>query len=403
MTGDVVLRNACLVSGARVDITLRDGAIHALADAEAAGRPPRTGTEDGAIDLGGALVLPGLIDGHLHLDKTLLGLDWFPHVGGATVRERVRAEKALRRRAPVPIADCAGALLGEVLRRGTTTLRSHVDIDDAVGLDNLEAVLAVREAWSDRVTIEIVAFPQSGIVSCPGADELLDAALAGGADLIGGLDPIGFDDDLAGHLDTVFGLAERHGKGIDIHLHDRGAAGLRTLDDIAARTRAGGLGGQVTVSHAYALGGDEDDLPRTIERLAAARVAILTSVPGSIPCPPVAALRAAGVTLFLGTDNVRDAWSPYATVGMLDRCFLAAYRNGFRTDAEIAGCLDLATGNPAAVLGLAPAAIEAGAAADLIVVDARNAAEAVVDHKPPRLVFKRGRLVAGEASGAGNP
>lgn len=400
MTGDVVFRNACLASGASVDITLRDGAIHALDPVAAAGRPPETDTEDGAIDLGGALVLPGLIDGHLHLDKTLLGLDWFPHDGGTTVQDRVRAEKELRRHARVPIADCAGALLGAVLRRGTTTLRSHVDIDDFVGLDNLEALLAVREAWSDRVAIEIVAFPQSGIVTCPGAAELLDAALAGGADLIGGLDPLGFDGDLAGHLDVVFGLAEKHGKGIDIHLHDGGAAGLRSLDDIAARTRAGGLGGRVTVSHAYALGGtgdgDEADLRRTIERLAAARVAILTSVPGASGFPSLAALREAGVTLFLGSDNVRDTWSPYATLGMLERCFLAAYRSGFRSDAEIAGTLDLVTANPAAVLGLAPTVIEAGAAADLIVLDARNPAEAVVDHNPPRLVFKRGRLVAGD-------
>lgn len=398
MTGDIVLRNARLASGASVDITLRDGAIHALDPVAAAGRPPETDTEDGAIDLGGALVLPGLIDGHLHLDKTLLGLDWVPHDGGATVRDRVQAEKDLRRRAKVPIADCAGALLGEALRRGTTTLRSHVDIDEFVGLDNLEAVLAVREAWSDRVAIEIVAFPQSGIVTCPGAAELLDAALAAGAELIGGLDPLGFDGDLAGHLDVVFGLAEKHGKGIDLHLHDGGDPGLRTLDDIAARTRAGGLEGRVTVSHAYALGeaGSEAAVPRTLERLAAARVAILTSVPGASGFPPLAALREAGVTLFLGSDNVRDAWSPYATLGMLDRCFLAAYRSGFRSDAEIAGTLDLATANPAAVMGLAPAIIEAGAPADLIVVDARNPAEAVVDHNPPRLVFKRGRLVAGD-------
>ena len=103
---------------------------------------------------------------------------------------------------------------------GTLHMRSHVDIDNQLGLKNMHEVLKIRERFRDLVTIEIVAFPQSGIVRSPGTAALLDEAIAAGADLLGGLDPIGIDGDLAGHLDPIFAIAGRRGVGIDLHLHD---------------------------------------------------------------------------------------------------------------------------------------------------------------------------------------
>ena len=133
-------------------------------------------------------------------------------------------------------------------------MRSHVDIDLRVGLRNLEQVLAARDAHRDKVSVQIVAFPQSGIVTSPGAAELLDEAVRAGADLVGGLDPAGYDGDIDGHLDVIFGIADRRGVGIDIHLHDGGLLGVSEIEEIARRTKALGLGGKVTISHAYALG-----------------------------------------------------------------------------------------------------------------------------------------------------
>src|SRR6185503_7418828 len=94
----------------------------------------------------------------------------------------------------------------------------------------------------------------SGILASPGTAELMKVALQSGVEVVGGLDPAGIDGDVAGHLDVVFGLAERHGAHVDIHLHDHGEAGALELREIAGRTRATELGGRVTVSHAYALG-----------------------------------------------------------------------------------------------------------------------------------------------------
>src|SRR5262249_42295585 len=147
---------------------------------------------------------------------------WHPHRAENTTLGRIEAEKALRRLLAPNVEEGGSALLSLALENGTTAVRSHVDIDDFTGLENLASVFRLREAWRDLIDIEVVAFPQSGIKRCPGVAELLDEALAMGCDLVGGLDPVGIDGDLDGHLDVIFGLAARHGVGVDIHLHDQG-------------------------------------------------------------------------------------------------------------------------------------------------------------------------------------
>ena len=378
-----------LANGRRADGVAVDFAVAAGRVAPARALPP----DAPVVDLGGRLVLPGLVEGHVHLDKTLLGTPWRPHEAADSVRGRVAAEKQVRRSLSTSVEERANLLLARCLAAGTTRLRTHADLDEVVGLDHVEALLRVREAWRGRVDIEIVAFPQSGILGCPPARDLMAAALAAGADLVGGLDPVGYDGDLDGHLGAVFVLAERHGRGIDIHLHDRGAAGLAEIEAIAARTRAAGLGGRVTISHAFALA-DADE--RTLERLAAALreagVAILSSVPGGPHCPPIPALRGHGVEVFLGTDNIRDAWSPMTVIGMIERMALCAYRFGLRRDADLELLLGLVTAAPARVMGL-PAPLAQGSPADFIVVDAENVPHMIAERIAPDMVAKTGRIV----------
>ncbi len=218
----MILTNARLPqSGGLVDIEIAGGVIAALHEPGSADRAGES------IDLAGALVLPALVDGHIHLDKTHWGAPRLPHVEGGSVRERIAAERVARHRVALPIEARASALIRTLIANGTTRTRSHVDIDNDVGLANLEAVLRVREAYRDWIDIQLVAFPQSGVMTEKGAPDLMAAALDAGADLIGGLDPAGFDGDVKGQLDILFGLAERFGKGIDIHLHDGGETGAR--------------------------------------------------------------------------------------------------------------------------------------------------------------------------------
>ena len=388
----LTLHDAMLADGRRVDLFLSGGRIATVAPA--GDLAPLPGA---SVACRGALLSPSFVEGHVHLDKTLLGLPLIPHRPGASVAERIRNEKDLRRTLPLSIEERGGRLIEQVVAFGTGALRTHVDIDTEVGLSGLEAVMRLKERYRSVIDIQVVAFPQSGILRDPGTADLLDAAMAAGADLVGGLDPAGIDGDVGGHLDAVFAIADRHGAGIDIHLHDPGPLGASTLRDITARTLAAGLGGRVAVSHAYALGAiDDADFGRTAAALAGAGVAIMTNAPGTGPMPPVLRLRDAGVAVFAGSDNIRDAWWPYGDGDMLDRAAVIGYRQGFFTNDDLAHAFAMATALPAAVLGRPHYGVAVGDAADLVLLPSAGVAEAVLERPRARTVLKGGRIVAAE-------
>jgi len=385
-TNTLHLLNARLPDGGCWTLSLRDSVIAArtpAADAKAHDTP--------SLDLAGALVLAAPVDGHVHLDKTLWGGPWMPHQAGATVHERIECERRVRGDVRPSVAERAEILLRRLMAAGTTALRTHADVDDAIGLAHVEMLLGLRERFAADVTLQIVAFPQSGVMSRPGVASLLDAAIAAGADLVGGLDPQSIDGDAAGQLDVIFAIAQRRGVGIDIHLHDADPDGNEQLRDVAARTQASGLGGKVTVSHAFSLGtSDRKDFERTAEALARAGVSILTSAPGAAPMPPVKALLDAGVSVFAGSDNIRDTWSPLGSGDMLDRAMLVAWRQGFRRDADLALAYDLCSRFGAKALGLPSRGLEVGDRADLIVVDADSLGDAIARRPPRRHVIRGG-------------
>ncbi len=378
----MILHNATLPDGTRHDIELKDGRIAAFL--------PQSSTDSAG------LVLPPLVDGHIHLDKTLLGLPWVPNqAGGNRVADRIEAERKVRASRTVPEAETGANLVRQVVASGTLHMRSHVDIDNQLGLRNLHEILKVRERFRDLVTIQIVAFPQSGILRSPGTAELLDAAVAQGADLLGGLDPVGIDGDLEGHLDAIFAIAQRRGVGVDIHLHDGGEGGIAQITAIAQRTKAAGLQGKVAVSHAFALGSVPTDLAaRTADLLAATGVAIMSHGPGGAAIPPLKLLREHGVRVFGGSDNIRDAWSPFGNGDMLERAMMIGYRANFRHDEELALAFDMVTAAAADVLGVPSYGIAVGGPADFVVVEAGSLAEAVATRPRRKLVVKSGRIVA---------
>ena len=352
----------------------------------------------GVVDGRGQLALPGLVDAHAHLDKTLWGLPWRPHSAGdglAALIDNEHRGRAELRRQGITVAQRAASLLEAYVAAGTSHIRSHVDVDTVAGLDSLHGVMEARAAFAGRVDVELVAFPQSGLLVRPGTAELLEAAVRAGAELVGGLDPAGFDRRPVEHLDAIFGIADRHGCGLDIHLHDGGELGAFTIDLILERSCALGLAGKVTVSHAFALAEvPEARLGRLVEGLADQRVALTTVAPGNRPPLPLAALRAAGVAVGLGCDGIRDLWSPWGDGDVLGRAALLAWRAGARRDRDLAGACELATAGGAAVLGLDGHGLEPGCRADLTLVPAATVGEAVVTHPPRSLVLKAGRIVA---------
>ena len=373
---------------AATDVLVRGGVIEQVAPADDA-----AGLE--VIDISGRLVLPGLIDAHCHLDKTLYGGPWVPHSAGDALEDRIANDRRRRAELGIPSVDRISALLERMVVAGTSHVRSHTDIDPEVGLRGVEAVRAAAKRLDGRITVEQVAFPQHGLLSNPGTAELLEEALENGVEAIGGIDPATMDRDPVRSLDLVFDLAARHGAAIDVHLHDAGSLGVWELELIADRAREFGLGGRVTVSHAYGFAeADPATQTRVIEQLASAGVTVVTAAVYSFPVPPIKRLRAAGVNVACGHDGICDLWGPYGSGDMLERAMLVAYRSTFRRDEDIELALDAATYGGARALGLDPYGLTPGAPADLFVVAARTAAEAVVSRTTPELVLKEGRVVA---------
>ncbi len=391
MAFDTIFTNARFDGGARLHIAVKDGRIAAITPAD---QPP-AGAE--TIDLGNALVVPGFVEGHIHLDTSFYGDAWRPHkpcTNGFNVHERV-AFQAQNMAEAAPMDERARNQLDLCIGHGSTQMRSHVMVDGSVGLKSLETILRVREEYEGLIDIQLVAFPQSGILASPGTPQLLDEAIGLGADLVGGLDPASFDRDVEKHLDVVFGVAGKHGVDVDIHLHDMGTLSAFEIEQIAARTRALGMQGHVAVSHAYGLGDISMDQLKTIaDILARSGVAIMTNAPGARPFPPILALRNAGVTVFSGNDNIRDSWWPYGDGDMLGRATTLGYRSGFYLDEELRVAFDVVTEAGAKALRLDSYGLRVGAKADFVTLNAEHVPEAVVATPQGRSVYKEGRLVA---------
>ncbi|CAN7215401.1 amidohydrolase family protein [Variovorax paradoxus] len=385
----LLIRNVRPMGASPVDVLVRDGRI---AKAGAALSAPTDATvEEG----GGALLLPGLVEGHTHLDKTLWGMDWYRNEVGTKLIDKIENERAFRHASGHDAAAQSLVLAKAFLARGTTRLRTHVDVDTQAGLRHLEGTLRTRQALSEVLQIQVVAFPQSGLLGRPGTAELLGQALAQGADVLGGLDPCAIDGDPVRSLDVLFGIADRHQRPLDIHLHEPGAMGAFSLELILQRTEALGMQGKVAVSHGFCLGDlAERERDALLARMARLGVVLVTSAPPSRSVPPLMACRKAGVTVLGGNDGIRDTWSPYGNPDMLERAMLIGMRYNLRRDDEIEVALDTVTHAGARGCGFEAYGLDAGCRADLVLVDAQTVAEAVVARPVRRLVVAGGRVVA---------
>jgi cytosine/adenosine deaminase-related metal-dependent hydrolase len=395
------IRNARALDGTPVDVRVEDGRIAAIGASLPPVSPPSASplAADGAtrIDARGALLLPGLVESHTHLDKTVWGMPWYVNDCGSRLIDRIDNERRWRAESGHDAGAASLALGRAFLAAGTTRLRTHVDIDTDAGLRHLEAVLATRETLADTLDMQIVAFPQSGVLDREGTVALLDAALARGADVLGWLDPCAIDRDPKASLDAMFALADKHGCPIDMHLHEPGEMGVFTFELMLERIAALGMQGRVVVSHAFCLG--ELDMARAdamLARLADAGVALITTAPPSRVVPPLMACRRAGVPLAGGNDGIRDTWTPYGVPDMLERAMMIGLRYNLRRDDELEMALDCVTHQGARTCWFDDYGLHVGARADLVLVDAVNAAQAIVTRAPRRWVVANGRVVVSE-------
>jgi cytosine/creatinine deaminase len=387
MAADLFVHDVRPLGGAPADILILAGRI--------ARGPAPVGVP--VLDGGGRIALPGLVEAHTHLDKSLLGLPWYPNAVGPRLIGKIENERNVRKALPIdPRRQSERQALLSV-SQGSTFIRSHVDVDTACGVAGIEGVMATREALAGVVDIDLVAFPQSGLLVRPGTVELLERALRHGAETVGGLDPCAIDRDPKGHLDMVFSLADKFGRGVDIHLHEPAEMGAFSMELIIERTTALGMQGKVMVSHAFCLGmSDASVVDPLIAALAEARISIMTTASASRAVPPLKRLVQAGVVVCAGSDGIRDTWGPYGNADMLERAMYVGQRYNLRRDDELSLALDVVTIGGAQALGLEGYGLAPGCCGDLVLVEAETIAEAVAQRPGRRTVVKRGRVVARE-------
>ncbi|WP_164737270.1 amidohydrolase family protein [Georgenia sp. SYP-B2076] len=415
-----LLHRARLGDGRLVDITLDDGVIVRVAPTRDTGPTGPTGnlrSEAGAaqpaaaamsVDLAGRLLLPALVEPHAHLDKALLTLPgtgpglmaavraWIEHYPERTVEE---------------ISARAVRAAGEYVRHGVGTLRTHADAGPAIGTRAVGALAGIRDTLRDVVAVQVVALtgvPLTGAAGAP-ARAAAAAALDAGADLLGGAPWL--DPDPRGALEFLVGLAADRGVGLDVHLDETTNPAVQNLPGLLTAVR--GFPGAVTASHAVSLGSAEPHRQEEIAaQLAEAGIGVVT-LPRTnlwlqereVPTGPrrgltaVRALLDAGVAVAAGTDNLRDAFNPYGPADPLDVARLLATV----ADVDRSEALALVTTSAARVVGAATdrracgGDITPGSPADLVVVGAHDAGEALARVPADRLVLHGGRVVARRA------
>jgi len=343
------------------------------------------------------VIVPGFVNAHVHPDKTSFGSNWLHRKPAHSLKDLIANDLEAQLAYTDSVEHRMGTVVEDAIASGVSAMRAHVDFGPQIGLKNIHGAAAVAEKYKDLIDIQIVAFPQFGLLSNPGAVDLLEAALGEGAQLVGGIDPEGLENDLHGHLDVVFGLAEKYGRMADIHVHDAGEVGYREIQEIARRTQALGMQGKVTIGHAFALAdAPSAELERTLDAVAESGIWIATCALGSDPVPDLELMAKHGVQMVLGTDGIRDSWSPFGTASMMDRAHLLAYRSGAITDQQLEHCLDIATIEGAKMMGIEH--ILNPLPGDGVYFEAEHRAQLVVDRPAAFKVVRNGVQIAADGA-----
>lgn len=395
----MLIRDVRPWGGSASDVVIEDGRIGAVRPHD---RTVPLGAGD--VDGRGRLLLPSFSDVHVHLDSTRLGLPFREHTGAPGVWAMMLNDRAHWRNTDVPHAEIVAGTLERMIARGTTRVRSYAQVDVDCKLEKFDSVMAAKEKFAGAADVQVMAFPQAGILLEEGTVDYLEESLRQGADVMGGIDPSQLDRDPVRHLDIVFGLAEKYQVEVDIHLHEPGHLGVFSTELVLERVRALGMQGKVTMSHAYELGGvDEATSRRLIEAFAELDIAMASVAPAARNQLRLVDLVSAGVRFGLGEDGQRDYWSPYGNADMLDRTWQLAFTNSFRRDEHIEMCLAVATMGGAAIMShdvprLTGVQDRPGTAvgdrADLLIVDGETPTSAVMDRGTDRTVLHDGRVVA---------
>ncbi|WP_213769835.1 amidohydrolase family protein [Bradyrhizobium sp. dw_78] len=394
---DLIIRNACLLQDNELrvaDIGIQGASIVAIA--------PVLQADARELDAAGCLVVPGMIETHIHLDKTCI-LDRC-RIEEGTVAEAVRETAAAKRNFTAEDVYARGKkTLERCIAHGAMHMRTHVELDPGIGMIGFDAISQLARDYAWAIDLELCVFPQEGLTNNPGTEELLIEGLRRGARTIGAA-PY-FDTDPPRQIDRIFAIARDFDAEIDMHLDLAETTDGMQIEYVCRKTEEFGWGGRVAVGHVTQMSLlPPDRFAAIAARLASAGVAVTVlpstdlhlmgrshdhAVPrGVVPVEP---LRAAGVTCSISTNNVLNPFTPYGDGSLVRMANLYANVCHVSRPADLAGCLDMITGSAARLMRLPDYGIRVGGPADLVALDAANPADVITTLAQPLWGLKRGR------------
>ncbi|GIF21680.1 cytosine deaminase [Actinoplanes tereljensis] len=359
-------------------------------------------------DLGGRLVTPPLVEPHIHLDAVLTEGQPRPNVSGSLFEGIAIWAERVQDLTVEDVKERVRKVLRWQLACGVQHVRSHVDVCDP-SLKALRALVEVREEARGLVDLQLVAFPQQGILSFDGGRELMREAVAVGADVIGAIPHYELTrEDGVESVKFAMALAEEKGLRVDIHCDETDDEHSRFLETMVAETIRRGMSGRVTASHTTAMHSYNAAYAyRLINNIARAGLHMVTNpldnavLQGRFDTGPirrghtrVKELLAAGVNVAIGHDSVMDPWYPLGFGDPLQAAFVLAHLGHMSGADELRTLIDMITVAPAAALGVHNYGLDLGSEADLVVFDATSEAEALRLQRPRYLVMRAGRVVA---------
>ncbi|MGX8795013.1 cytosine deaminase [Fusibacter sp. JL298sf-3] len=396
----MLIKNAKLRGCAQLmDIEIKDGVFTRI-------EPAIEG--DATIDAKGQWVMPPFVEPHVHLDTTLTAGEPRWNESG-TLFEGIACWS--ERKAMLTAEDVKTRAMRAIqwqVANGIQIIRTHVDITDPE-LTALKAMVEVREALKDVVTLQIVAFPQEGILSFPNGKALMERALELGADVIGAIPHFEFTREY-GVESIVYcvELAKRYNKLIDVHCDEIDDEQSRFVEVLAAKALEAGIGDKVTASHTTAMhsynGAYTSKLFRLLKMSGIHFVAnplVNTHLQGRFDDYPkrrgmtrVKELNAAGINVCFGHDDIFDPWYPLGTGNMLQVLHMGLHIAQMMGVPEIEASLDFISYNSAKALNIKGYGIEIGNPANCIVLGADSGYDAVRRQVPVLYSVREGRLIA---------
>jgi len=354
------------------------------------------------LDLGGRLVLPGLIETHIHLDKACI-LSRCELDEGSLVEAIAQTRKAKAHFTEADVYARGAAVLEQAIVQGTTHMRTHVEIDPGIGLTGLRAIRRLQADYAWAVTLQICVFPQEGMLDNPGTEALLCQALDEGAEVLGGCPYT--DSDPHAQIRRLFELAVAYDRDLDLHLDfDLQLAGM-TLGEVIRCTRQHGWHGRVTVGHVTKLSALPQPALMAMGRELADAGVQVTCLPSTDlfltgrerfhdkprGVAPLAQLHQCGVTCSLSSNNIGNPFTPYGDASLVRQANLYANVAQLGTPEALLLCLGWVSRTSAKLLRLQDYGLEPGCWADFVVFDAPSPAEVIGRIATPLMGFKHGR------------